>query len=811
MATKIGYVKATDQQQPKTGSRKVGQVIDQAVQRQAEYRPPGQNLAEMGILPSVEIGPTQYAGQVPRIQTTPERELMTTSGNYLPGVGKRAAGLGELALQGLTGSAAQAAAGLSGLATLAQQTAPGRFALNLASGGLMGLQGEYQKQQMEQQPELAAQRAAQQIEKTQEAFTYEPRGMGAKEAMGAMGYAAEKAAPVIVPAMQGFEAAKEFGGKIAGPTGAAIVGTLPAAISEIGVMKIARGAKNQILKKLMAEAAPEEVIDAATGAMKKEVKDAITQAGLKPTEMLPLIGSEVEKQAEQIGKTVVAGPFAKKGASEKLADMIKADPEIVKIAREFGVDADLPLGVATKDYSHQRVMQGLASIAGSKQAERMQTFSLKVADRAKDLIQQIGGTTEKTELSDLYRNTGKKLLEDMGEETKKLYNHVNSEIMRRAGASPGTSIAVPISAKNTMNYIENIIEELGDQADLDPLEKKLYKRLAEDSKPTYKRLDRFRQDVGAALEGKKSDPAFADKDRDQLKALYAMLSKDQEIAAGEYGLAEAFNAAKAMHATRMGVQDKFINTLGKEWTNAISQKAREAILQLGRKNPKKWDELLKNIPEEMGPDFRKQVIASSVYDAMIGGQAMKGNISPKSYSEFITSMMDDTAIKKRLINEIGSENFNRIARFGKLVTQLHRAQTKQEYTGKIMSVPGIIDEIESISERVYGKIPTISKSQRAMETIFQGKKTKKSELGDKLLDSPQFREMVFQRATDQMTEAQISRADRLLMGNPTFMQWLETLGPTELKTLAAVGASGYVAGKATEKAEEMTQDERPAP
>lgn len=808
MATKIGYVKATDQQ-PKTGSRKVGQVIDQAAQPQPSYRPPGQNLAEMGMLPSFEIGPQQYAGQVPEIQVTPERELMTTSGHYLPGVGKRIAGLGELALQGITGGAAQTIGGLAGIATAAQQTAPGRLALDVASGGLMGLSNEAQKRLSKQQPELGAQRAAEQVKRIEEGLTYQPRTMGAKEAMGAMGYAAEKAAPVIVPAMKGFEKAKEVAGQVAGPTGAAIVGTLPAAISEIGVMKIARGAKNQVLKKLLKEAAPEEVIDAATGAMKKEVKDAINEAGLKPVEMLPLIKSEVEKQAEQIGKTVVAGPFAKKGASEKLADMIKADPEIVKIAREFGVDANLPLGVATKDYSHQRVIQGLSSIAGSKQAERMATFTEDMAKRAKQLIQDIGGTTEKTELSDLYTSTGKRLLEEMGDETKKQYKFVNSEIMRRAGRK-----AVEVEAPNTLKYIQDIIDkryktapEAGKKlTKLDPLEQKLLRELSPEAEPTYDWLDQLRQDVGSALEGKKTDPTFADKDRDQLKALYAVLSKDQEQAAGEYGLAEAFNTAKALHATRMGVQDKFIKTLGKDWTTAISQKAREAILQLGAKNPKAWDTLIKNIPEEMGPDFRKQVIASSVYDAMIGGQKMRGNMSAKAFSDFMTNMVDDKAVRNRLINEIGSENFNRIARFGKLVTQLHRAQTKQEYTGKIMSVPGIIDEIESITERLYGKVPTLSKSQRALESIFQGKKTKKSEIADKMMDSPQFRDMVYNRVTDQMTDAQISRADKVLMGNATFRQWMETLGPTELKTLAAVGATGYIAGKATEKADEMNQE-----
>lgn len=769
--------------------------------RQAAWKAPGADMAQYGMLPGVEIGKTEYAGQVPAITTTPERELSTQTGPYWKGVGQRAVGLGEMALQALTGTVGQVAGGLAGIATAAQQTAPGRVAMDILSGGTSAALSEMQRQKQLEQPELGGQRAAQAVEQAQEALTYQPRGMGAKEAGQALGYAAEKAAPVIVPAMKGFEAVKEAAGQVAGPAGYAAVGTLPAALAEISTLKIARTAKKQLIKKLIKESDPADVVDTATGTIKKEVADAIEEQGLKQIEMLPLVGSEAEAQAKQIGKAVSAGPFTKKAASDKLAEMIKVDPEIVKIAKEFGVDENLPLGVATKDYSHQRVVQGLSSVAGSKQAERMHNFTLDIAERAKGLIEEMGGTRQKAELSDLYRETGKKMLEDMGEQTKKLYNHVNSQIMRRAGSK-----AVPVEAPNTIAYIEDILEKRGGKMKrLDPLERELLTELGPDAEPTYDWLDQLRQDVGAALEGKKSDPAFADKDRDQLKALYAVLSKDQEAAAGNYGLAEAFNEAKALHATRMGIQDKFINTMGKELTGTISQKARQAILALGR-DTKQWDELIKNIPEEMGPEFRKQIIASSIYDAMLGSQALRGNLNARSFSQFMNAMFENKGARNRLINEIGSENYQKLHRFGTLVTQMHRAATKQEYTGKIMSIPGIIDEIESISERVYGKIPA-GRQQRAMETIFQGQKTKKSELGDKLLDSPQFRDAVFKKALGQMDKAQISRADKLLMGNATFREWMDTLGPNELKTLGAVGAIGYLTGEGQIKAEEMAKEQ----
>lgn len=810
MVREIGFVSAEPEEERRQPARRAPREIGEVVvepqrtqsERQAQWRPPGAGMAEMGMLPGVEISETQYPGQVPQIQTTPERELTTESGGYWSGVGKRIAGLGEMALQGITGGAADIAAGLGGIATAAQQTAPGRAAMNILTMGAAGPAGEMQRRQAEAQPGQGAQRAAQTVERTQQAMTYQPRGMGAAEAMGALGYAAEKAAPVIKPAMRGFEAAKEAAGEIAGPAGAALVGTLPAALAEVGALKIAKNAKKQIVKKLLRESSPDEMVDAATGALKSEVKNAMAEHGLKEIEMLPLSGAEVERQARQIGKTVTAGALRKKAASDKLAEMIKADPEIVKIAREFGVDENLPTGVATRDYSHQRVVQGLSSIAGSKQAERMHNFTLDVAERAKKLIDEMGGTRQKAELSDLYRETGKKMLEDMGEQTKRLYNEVNSQIVRRAGQK-----AVPIEAPNTIAYIQDILERRGGKMQrLDPLERELLNELSPDAEPTYDWLDQLRQDVGAALEGKKSDPAFADKDRDQLKALYAVLSKDQEKAAGDYGLADTFNEAKALHATRMGIQDKFIKTMGKELTGTISQKARQAIIALGRKDTKQWDELVKNIPEEMGPEFRKQIIASSIYDAMIGSQAMRGNISPGAFSKFMASMTDNKGARNRLIREIGTENFNKLNRFGKLVTQLHRAASKQEYTGKIMSVPGVIDEIESITQRVYGKIPA-GRQQRAMETIFQGQKTKKSELGDQLLDSPQFRDKVFKKALGQLDDQEITRADRVLMGNATFKEWLETLGPNELKTLMAVGPLGYLTGESIEAGERLAQEE----
>lgn len=759
--------------------RAIARVIDETTeqpQQPEQFLGPRRTVAkpvatvlptELPFSPYQTMQITEQPGQVPQISLPPERQTPTTRL-------ERAAGVGEIALQGITGGIGTALGGISGLAA--------------AVGG------------------AGSEQAAQNVEEVEKLLTYEPRGRGAAEAMEALEYGVEKAAPVVGPVVKGFQTAKDVAAEKLGPAAGAAVGTLPTAIAELAALKISRKLRRKLTKKLLNEANPAELVD-DMGHYKPEVEAAIEQADLDLNDIKEFSQKGMEKQAGEVGKTV-SSTFTKKSRTQRLAEQAQPDPEIVKAAEEFGLLEDMLTSHTTKDATHAAVVQGLRSIPGSKLAERERRLLENVGRQADQLIQEFGGTTDKTTLSDAYRIKARETIDNIKKAENLQFAQIERQIKQQAKAS-GLD-AAPVEASNVLAQIEEREKALGAEKYLTRTERYLKRSLLPDENPTYDRLEDLRQQIGDALERKGGSTIFTNVSEARLKALYGALAQDQKVAAAKYGVGDLYDSARQMTISRKGIEKQLIQTMGKELTGNITQKAKKAILDLGKKDTKAWDELSANIPKELGADQRREIFATALNDAFVGQSSRGGRaISVRAFDDFMGSLTRNEGAARRLAKEIGQENYQRLQRFHTIVGGIRRGMDQTLHTGKIMSVPGIVDDIQTITQRIYGKASEGARRVPVMKTILGElpDRTPKSIAADELLDSPQFRNAVFSAASGKLdTPEKIQKANRMLEASKAFQNWATTLEKGELKELAAVGAIGYLTGQAVKETDQETED-----
>ena len=768
----------TEQQQPQHQMPAAGPIATPGARPVATVLP--EQLPQQNMIPlKTEIIPSGTEGQAPTIYAAPERQLPTTRT-------ERAAGLGELALQGITGTMGTVAGGISG--TVAA----------LAGAG--------------------AQQAKENVEQTQQMMTYQPRGRGAAEAMGALEYGMETAmekAPVIPAAIRGFEAVKDYVAEHVGPTAAAAVGTIPTAIMELGTLKMTRQARKKLIKGLMEKADPTDIID-ETGTVKKAVKESIEGAGLAAEEVID--EQDIIAAAQELG-LAAASKITQKSRLKKFAEAADIDPEIVKVAEAEGLLPDMPVAAASRGYTFSALHQGLASRIGSPLAKREFGYLKRLGQKAEDIITEFGGTTEKTELSDLYRQKARTTIKELGEAAETEYQSIAKKMMQSAGSEK-----VPVETQNIMNYINGEIKKLPDESHLSPVEKLMKAKAFPKKKtlpdgtevevvPTYESLDRLRREIGQALSTGKGRTVFKNAEKAKLELIYGLLSADQQAAAAKFGLGEQFDLAKKMVRDRKIIENQVIKTMGDDLTGNITTKARKAILDLGKNDSKAWDQLSANIPKEFGTEQRREIFATAIGDALSGPGYKKGQaINYKHFDDLMNSLSKNKGARQRIIEEIGEDNFQRLSQFHKLVGGARRAFDKRTWTGRTLTVPGIIDEVQTATGRLFGMGEKVGKRLPWIRTLlgagleFEGK-TARHVTASELLDSPQFRNMLFQKALGKFdTPAKVAQVNKTLEKSKAFKKWMTTLNPDELQDLAAVGAVGYLFGETEKKAREKAQE-----
>jgi hypothetical protein len=694
-------------------------------------------------------------------------------------------GSAELGLTGLTGAFSYPASGIAGLAK------------TITSG-----------------PEAGAQT----ISEMQKALTYEPKGVAVPAAIGeAMHEAAQ--IPGVAPAAKfavglpktlgdlSYEGALGLGMSpdAAAYFGAAGKSAIPIAINLLG-LKGSKAAKTGLMRKLIEREGKEQFYDTA-GNLLKDVKDALAEQNIKLKELEDFLPEhiDVKSAAREQVEQIKGAASARLGATGKMAELIekaKINPEIMAAAKEFGVESEILPQYASENPIFRAVSQGLSSIPASQMSAQEKAVLEELGARADDLITEFGGQIDKSLLSDEFRTRSEDLIKNLAEKSDEAYAKVNQAIAPRT----------PADTTNIVNEIKSIADELGGTQYLDKSEQRLLEALDPKTHPTYARLDKYRREIGAAMEGMPTQ--FRNADHASLSRLYSKLTQDQEGTAQRLGVGELYKTAKNLIVERKGIENQLISSLGKRMQYDITNKAKLAIVPLMKGNVRKFDDFLANIPEQLGPQARREIVASSLNEAFSLGSRKQMSLHVPGFDNWMNGLKRNAAAYKRVETELGPDAMRRLDSFHTLIHGIRRAQEEGITTGRTLAVPGMFDETENIASKLYGTGKKIAAAEGISTSVglpgagttgvighlLSASKTKRSIAADELLASPKFRNLMKEIAAGRAdTATKVENLEKLIEKIKTYQNWKKTIPPDDLKDLATVGAVGYLVGPGAAK------------
>jgi len=641
------------------------------------------------------------------------------------------------------------------------------------------------------------------VEKTRDALTYEPKSYAGNAAMEGIGEALTTGTTgkVVKGIADTYNAAGDAAYEAGGPIAGAAVKTVISAIPEILGLKGTRAAKKMLLGRVIRKVNPAELYD-ELGALLPEIKRSLQAAGMTEQEVMDILKvanaeTLLKESAGEIGDAATK-VIGKEKAAARIAEDVKPSQEILEAAREFGLEDQLLPSHYSQNPVYVAIEQGLKSIPASQLSVREKALLLEMGKKADNLIEEFGGVIDKAGLSDAYRQSATRLVDDLEKQAEKAYINVTKAIPKDS----------PVDAQNIVDAILKEADELGGVQYLNKVERDLLRDLSPDSNPTYARLDKLRRDLGSAYKGKGMFKDAADAD---LGRLYGALAEDQLAAAKAAGVGDLYEVGKDLVIARKAIEKQLLTSLGKDLAGNITAKAGLAIKNLAKGDTKAFDQLLATIPKEMGGSAKKQIIATALNDAFIGGSRAEKSLNVAAFDDFVNGIQRNQAARSRLIDVLGEDAVKRMESFHKVVGGVRKAQKESITTGRIMAVPGMLDEQKGLMARLFGTVakvaaaegitttmgaPGVGATGVIVKTLSDARKTVRSIAADELLSSPKFQKILADQARNAQTSGRtVDQALEALEKLKEYQRWKTSLPERDLADLTAVGAIGYFTGE----------------
>jgi hypothetical protein len=611
---------------------------------------------------------------------------------------------------------------------------------------------------------FSGEEASQVIADTQEMLTYQPRTEAGRRQVQWIG---EKVGPILEwlsttwkegVADPAFEATES-------PMVGAAVGTLPTAAMEIAGVKGARGYRRATAISGLRNAPLSKIASLydETGALLPIVEDALRlQYGTTPDKVglarridprEARIGMEeamseksLARTGEQIG-TAATRPavFGGEAQRRQLAAMADPDEMILKAAQELGVDADLLPSHFARNPTYVAIEQGLKSVPASDLSVREAGTIAALAEKADEFIVEFGGDTKRADVSENFRLDSQMLITELEKAAEDAYDAVRNVIPADA----------EVVTSNTLQMILDEAEALGGIEFLDKVERGLLETLDPKTRPTYKRIDRERKKIGQALS--RSSGPYKDADEGALKRIYGALREDQRAAARAHGAEELYESASGLVAQRKSIEEQLVNVIGKEATGDIQKKAGAAVVALAKGETEAFTKLLKNIPEMLGKESRREIVMTAMNDALTMGSRKEKSLHIPGFDDFMNG------IKKN--------------------------GTDAALAAEIFNLQGLVD-------RAYGVVRGTARILPGTPDFLSGSRVPRHLAADALLADRQFLKYMVDAAAGRLENKKALRqAATAMRNNKAYQKWLKTLGEADKRDVLITGVLNFMRGK----------------
>lgn len=447
-------------------------------------------------------------------------------------------------------------------------------------------------------------------------------------------------------------------------------------------------------------------------------------------------------------------------AAKVLAEQASPDPAIVKSAQRLGIENDLQPDHVTTNESYRQVSAALKSINPGSALSLAEREGLgRVAERANNLIDEIGGTRDVSALDYDIKARMNDTVTGLEKQAESLYGRLRNEI-------PAKTLA---PANTVLEFVAKRADEMNGAKNLSALEKEIVSKLSPETKPTYALLDDVRKTVGAAA---RMQGQFKDADAGLAKKLYALITEDQKKVAEHAGMADVWAAAKAAVSVRKGLEDDLTALFGKNLDRSFVGGGQiglpGAISDLAKGDTSRLTRLLSAIP----PDMRQRVVASGLGTALrkasTRGELMDFTGYAKWYEGLRTNRKAYAAIMSNLpltarkqlaalydVSKGVSDSLNRRTKTGAINT------IKEELLGKDTLVQKLYGAVKdsAIGATVGTAVGSVAGPGigGAVASILTKSKPRSMAAVDELIVSPEFANLVRTTAGSKQEAAAVKR------------------------------------------------------
>lgn len=423
-----------------------------------------------------------------------------------------------------------------------------------------------------------------------------------------------------------------------------------------------------------------------------------------------------------------------KAAVDTLAEQAAPDAERVAAAKRLGVEDYLQPDHTSTNQSFRDLAQAAKTTVGSPGRKAEIEGLTQVAQKANNLIDTIGGSSDLSTISADLKSQMSTTQKALDQKAETLYGQLRASIPAKAEAA----------ANNVLSFIKQRADELGGPENLSPMEKTILKKLSpqvskddvatqiankykagekmtrEDAKayldamknkstvatakqPTYALLDDVRKDVGNALY--KRAGVFKDEDSGLLKKLYSGLSKDQAAVAEAHGMGNTFKLAKATVGMRKGLEDDISSLFGKNIDGSIVTKLGTAVTAAAKGDATKLVNMLKSIPENM----RQSVVASGLVTAF-GKNFRNGNINFTTFTHWYEGLAQNKQAYNAVMANLPQEARAQLADLYQVSKGISLASKEKVATGRLATLSAQLQEENSnLLTRLYQQAGPIAK------------------------------------------------------------------------------------------------------
>lgn len=363
--------------------------------------------------------------------------------------------------------------------------------------------------------------------------------------------------------------------------------------------------------------------------------------------------------------------------------------EVQAAAERLGMGDDLLPSHLSGNEQYQAVEQAIKSRPGSVLKVQEDAAIDKLAGRAGQMIDEATQADSSLALSSRFNTEYDQRMAALNRRSDQLYAQVEK-------AMPANT---PIEAPNTARLLDQTADDLGGWENLGTVERNVFKavnpageKMADGSITpgilTYAKLNRVRQDVGAALF--KSEGVYKDGNRAVLQRIYGALSEDQRAVLGDMGVRRDFEVANRLVAMRKSMEDRMVALRGKDLSGDATRRASLAVSGMARGDMSQFRRLFEGNgkPNSKGRTpliqtraHRQQLIANAIGDQLSAGRRGTG-FNPAGYADWYDNLRKNGGLTL-IAKQMPSEFMAQLRDLHTVADAIRRAKGKEITTGRL--------------------------------------------------------------------------------------------------------------------------------